>query len=60
MSTRTDDRLFDGIFAGGVALGVSAAMPAYGETLTPNQIRSLVRYIRDLCKCRQPPWANGR
>ena len=60
MSTRTDDRLFDGIFAGGVALGVSAAMPAFGETLTPDQIRSLVRYIRELCKCRQPPWANGR
>ena len=60
MSTRTDDRLFDGIFAGGVALGVSAAMPAFGETLTREQIRSLVRHIRELCKCRQPPWANGR
>ena len=60
MSTRTDDRLYDGIFAGGVALGVSAAMPAFGETLAPDQIRSLVRYIRELCKCRQPPWANGR
>lgn len=60
MSTRTDDRLFDGIFAGGVALGVSPSMPGYGQTLTREQIWSLVRYIRELCKCRQPEWANGR
>ena len=60
MGTRTDDRLFDGIFAGGVALGVSAAMPAFGETLTREQIWSLVRHIRELCKCRQPPWAIRR
>ena len=60
MSARTDDRLFDGIYAGGVALGVSSEMPAYGETLSRDQIWSLVRYIRELCRCAQPAWANAR
>jgi mono/diheme cytochrome c family protein len=60
MATRTDDRLFDGIFAGGVALGVSPEMPAFGQTLSRDQIWSLVRHIRELCKCRQPAWADKR
>jgi cytochrome c oxidase cbb3-type subunit III len=60
MGTRTDDRLFDGIYAGGIVLGVSPEMPAFGQTLSREQIWSLVRYIRELCKCRQPAWANAR
>jgi len=60
MGRRTDDRLFDGIFGGGLVLGISPAMPAYGESLTREQIWSLVGYIRELCRCRQPGWANGR
>ena len=57
MSTRPDDVLFDGIFAGGYTLSKSNLMPAWGETLSAQQIRALVRYIRELCHCRQPPWA---
>jgi cytochrome c oxidase cbb3-type subunit III len=57
MSTRPDDVLFDGIYAGAYTLNKSNLMPAWGETLSGEQIRALVRYIRELCHCRQPEWA---
>lgn len=57
MATRTDDRLYDGIHAGGIVLGKSPFMPGFGQTLTHDQIRALVAHIRKLCKCRQPKWA---
>jgi mono/diheme cytochrome c family protein len=57
MSTRPDDVLFDGIYAGAYTLNKSNRMPAWGETLSTEQIRALVRYIRTLCHCRQPAWA---
>jgi mono/diheme cytochrome c family protein len=59
MSARTDDRLFDAIFAGGAIMGGSARMPAFGETLSSDQIQSLVKYIRELCHCQQPAWADA-
>ena len=59
MRTRTDDRLFDAIFAGGAIMGGSARMPAFGETLTTAEIQSLVKYIRQLCHCQQPAWADA-
>ena len=59
MSMRTDDRLYDAIAAGGAIMGGSARMPPYRETLTPAQIRLLVAHIRELCRCRQPAWADG-
>jgi mono/diheme cytochrome c family protein len=57
MSTRSDDVLFDGIYAGGRILNRSPRMPAFGESLSVDEIRSLVRYMRSLCGCRQPAWA---
>lgn len=57
MATRPDDTLFDGIFAGGYILNRSARMPAFGETLSREQIWGLVRYLRELCRCRGPAWA---
>jgi len=57
MSRRTDDRLFDGIYAGGYVLGGSARMPAFGETLSRAEIRGLVRYLRELCRCQGPAWS---
>jgi mono/diheme cytochrome c family protein len=57
MSTRPDDVLFDGIYAGAFTLNKSNRMPAWGETLSADQIRALVAYIRTLCHCRQPAWA---
>ncbi len=57
LSRRPDDTLFDGIFAGGYILNRSNRMPAWGQTLSRNQIWGLVRYLRQLCRCRGPGWA---
>jgi mono/diheme cytochrome c family protein len=57
MAARTDDRLYDAIAAGGEPLGRSARMPAFGGTLSPAQIRALVRHIRALCACDGPRWS---
>jgi mono/diheme cytochrome c family protein len=59
MRVRTDDRLFDAIYAGGAIMGGSARMPAFGETLSAEDIRLLVKHIRQLCRCQQPAWADG-
>lgn len=61
MSTRPDDTLYDGIAAGGYILGRSHLMPPFGETLTPEAIRALVRHLRSLCRCEGPAWSrDGR
>jgi len=57
LSTRTDDTLFDGVFSGGRILNKSHLMPAWGDTLTPNQIHQLVEYLRHLCGCSGPSWS---
>lgn len=57
MSTRPDDVLFDGIYAGGYILGRSHRMPGFGQTLNHAQIRGLVRYLRELCSCEGPDWS---
>jgi mono/diheme cytochrome c family protein len=57
MSRRSDDRLFDAVFAGGYPLGRSVTMPPYGETLTRPEIWALVRYLRVLCRCSGPAWS---
>ena len=45
------------IHDGGKARGFSRIMPSFSELLTPEQITSLVRYIRGLCQDRA--WAPG-
>jgi hypothetical protein len=45
------------IHDGGQARGFSRIMPAFRDLLTPEQITSLVKYIRGLCK--DPAWASG-
>ena len=57
MSERSDDMLFDAIAAGGYVLGRSNRMPGFGATLTSGEIRGLVRYIRELCRCEGTAWA---
>jgi mono/diheme cytochrome c family protein len=57
MSRRPDDTLFDGIFGGGYLLNKSAFMPAWGQTLSREQIWALVRYLRGLCRCAGPHWS---
>jgi len=61
MRRRSDDALFDAISGGGLVMGKSARMPAFGATLSPAEIRALVAYIRALCACTGPPWSlDGR
>lgn len=45
---RTDADLEDVIRIGGGASGLSTAMPPWGRTLTPLQIRNLVAFLRNL------------
>lgn len=57
MSARPDDSLFDTIAGGGAIMNRSARMPSFGATLTPQEIRALVRHIRSLCRCEGPGWS---
>jgi mono/diheme cytochrome c family protein len=57
MSARPDDALYDTIAGGGAIMNRSPRMPAYGTTLSPAQIRALVRHIRSLCQCQGPTWS---
>lgn len=57
MSSRSDDALYDTIAGGGSVMNRSPRMPAFGETLSPIQIRALVSYIRELCGCEGPAWS---
>jgi len=57
MSARPDDALYDTISGGGAIMNRSPRMPAYGTTLSPAQIRALVRHIRSLCQCQGPAWS---
>jgi mono/diheme cytochrome c family protein len=56
-SERSDDALFDTIFAGGYIMNRSNFMPPFGSTLSRDQIWGLVRHIRSLCQCRGPAWS---
>ena len=51
LETRTDEQLFEAIKFGGLSVGRAPCMPAWGHTLAEDTIRSLVRYIRELCHC---------
>ncbi len=60
MSTRPDDSLYDTIHAGGYIMNMSNRMPGFGYTLTPGEIRGLVRYLRELCDCNGPAWSRDQ
>ena len=57
MSRRSDDALFDAIYAGGYVMNRSNRMPPFGQTLAREQIWALVRYLRVLCRCEGPDWS---
>jgi len=57
MSRRSDDALFDAIYGGGYIMNRSNRMPPFGQTLAREQIWSLVRYLRVLCRCEGPAWS---
>lgn len=55
---RTDDALFDTISAGGSAMNRSVRMPGFEHSLSRQEIRGLVRYLRELCRCEGPAWGS--
>lgn len=57
MSGRSDDALFDAIYAGGFIMNRSNRMPPFGRTLAREQIWALVHYLRTLCRCEGPAWS---
>ena len=59
MSARPDDSLFDTIASGGAVMNRSPRMPPFGGTLSPAEIRALVRHIRTLCRCEGPAWSRN-
>lgn len=57
MARRSDAALYDAIAAGGYVMNRSHRMPPFGATLTPAEIRALVRQLRALCRCEGPEWS---
>ncbi len=51
MGNKTDSDLYEAISGGGKAVGKSTLMPPWGNTFSESQIRSLILYVRKLCKC---------
>jgi cytochrome c oxidase cbb3-type subunit III len=50
MGKDSDDVLFKIIKGGGQSVGRSTVMPAWGDSLSDQQIRALVKFVRGLCK----------
>lgn len=53
MTKRADEDLFDAISKGGKGVGKSTLMPPWGNTFSKTQIKSLVMYLRILCRCQE-------
>ena len=51
MGDTPDDELFKAIKEGGLAVNKSVLMPTWGHTLSDEQIKGLVKYLRQVCKC---------
>lgn len=53
LSARTDEFLFKVVKSGGVAVGLSEAMPSWKETFTDAEIKQIVQYVRNsICMCK--------
>jgi cytochrome c oxidase cbb3-type subunit 3 len=50
MARNSDEVLLKIIKGGGQSIGRSTVMPAWGDALSDQQIRELVKFIRGLCK----------
>jgi mono/diheme cytochrome c family protein len=50
MTKDSDDVLFKIIKGGGQSAGRSTVMPSWGDSLSEQQIRELVKFVRSLCK----------
>ena len=54
MATLSDEYLYTSIAKGSAALGGTSAMPGWDPSLTPDEIRALVAYIRTFAARRKP------
>ena len=52
MSGRSDEMLFKAIKEGGTSISKSVLMPPWGATFSDEEIKVLVGYLRELCKCK--------
>ena len=52
LNSLSDETLYNAIALGGEATGKSAMMPPWGKTLTQDEIRSLIAYIRAIAQPR--------
>ena len=59
IATRNDGTLYDGIYAGGYILDKHHFMPPWRTLFSDAEIRDLVHFIRKMCDCEEPDWANG-
>jgi cytochrome c oxidase cbb3-type subunit 3 len=48
-----DAQLFKAIKEGGLAISKSGLMPAWGATLSDDEIKALVQHLRKLCNCKE-------
>lgn len=54
MAKFTDAQIVRTITLGGPANDLSTLMPPWGNRLSREEVKALVRYIRTLCRCREP------
>ena len=55
MNKLTDADIRNVILDGGLAMSKSELMPPWGKTLTKEEVNSLVKHLRKLCKCKGKP-----
>ncbi len=51
MAGRSDADLFKVIKKGGLSIDKSVLMPPWGNSLSDDEIRDLVKYLRKICQC---------
>ena len=51
MADIPDDELLHAIQDGGLAVNKSVLMPAWGNVLSPEEIKEMVAYLRHVCNC---------
>ena len=51
MTTRTDEQFEDVILGGGASVAKSPLMPPWKSTLSEEEVKALVVYLRELCNC---------
>ena len=54
MARLKDSDLYLVIEQGGIATGKSTLMPPWKGVLTASEIKEMVNYLRELCKCKEP------